>query len=43
MWNQIFHKVVWQHAQGVVGVLNNQLYCKFTRKSASERRILKIC
>jgi len=36
----MFHKVVWQHAQGVVGFLVMR-YCKFTRKSDT-KRILKI-
>jgi len=36
----MFHKVVWQHMQGVVGP-TIKLYCKFTRESTSER-LLKI-
>jgi len=35
-----FHKVVWQHVQGMAGFKKN-VYCKFTKESDSER-ILKI-
>ena len=31
----MFHKVVWQHLQGVVGLLTTT-YCKFTKESYSE-------
>jgi len=37
----MFHKVVWQHMQGVVVLI--MFYCKFTRESASERILKSGC
>jgi len=33
----MFHKVVWQHMQIVMGFFKQRLCCKFTKESSSEK------